>query len=70
MAEIPSSPNIITDFDLSEDAIGIAGLGIGFDALNISQQQNDVLIRANNHDLAIFQNITVNSLSVDNFVFT
>ena len=69
MAETPDSPNIVTDYNPIEDAIGIAGLNIGFDELNLSQQGNDVLIQANDTDLALFQGITADSLGLDNFVF-
>ncbi|MGK7934831.1 MAG: hypothetical protein AB4206_03365 [Xenococcaceae cyanobacterium] len=69
VAQIPNSANVITDFDLQEDIIGIAGVGIGFDELNISQQEDNVLIKANGSDLAILEGITVDSLSIDNFIF-
>ncbi|VEP16676.1 PBS lyase HEAT-like repeat protein (modular protein) [Hyella patelloides LEGE 07179] len=70
VAEIPNSPNTVTDYDLTEDVIGIAGLGIGFSDLNLIQQEEDVLIQAEDNDLAIFQGITTDSLSANNFVFT
>ena len=47
-AEIPGAANIITDFTSGEDVLGIAGLGIGFDDLSISQQEDNTLIAANN----------------------
>ena len=68
VAETPSSPNIVTNYNPTEDAIGIAGLGIGFDALNFIQQGDDVLIQTADSDLAIFQGITTDSLNADNFV--
>ncbi|MBE9215025.1 hypothetical protein IQ247_20540 [Plectonema cf. radiosum LEGE 06105] len=68
-AEIPNSANIITDFTSGEDVLGIAGLGIGFDDLSITQQDNNTLIAANGSDLAILQGIAANSLSADNFTF-
>ena len=46
-AETPESANIITDFTSGEDALGIAGLGIGFDDLSITQQDDNTLIVAN-----------------------
>ncbi|MDJ0571437.1 MAG: hypothetical protein QNJ53_20645 [Pleurocapsa sp. MO_192.B19] len=69
VAEIPNAPNMVTDFNSTEDVIGIAGLGIGFGELNFTQQGDDVLIQANGSDLAIFQGITADSLGEDNFVF-
>ncbi len=68
-AEIPDSVNIITDFTSGEDVLGIAGLGISFDDLSITQQDNNTLIAANGSDLAILQGIGTNSLIADDFVF-
>ncbi|BAY81652.1 hypothetical protein NIES267_11290 [Calothrix parasitica NIES-267] len=68
-AETPDSANIITDFTSGEDVLGIAGLGIGFDDLSISQQDDNTLIAANNSDLAILEGIVAESLIVDNFAF-
>ncbi|MBE9215242.1 serine hydrolase [Plectonema cf. radiosum LEGE 06105] len=68
-AEIPDSANIITDFTISEDVLGIAGKGIGFEDLSITQQNDNTLIAVNGSDLAILQSITANSLSADNFAF-
>ncbi|MDJ0746296.1 MAG: hypothetical protein QNJ32_23435 [Xenococcaceae cyanobacterium MO_167.B27] len=68
-AEIPDAVNIITDFTSGEDVIGIAGLGISFDDLSISQQGYDALITASGSDLAILQGIEVNTLVADDFTF-
>ncbi len=68
-AEIPGAPNVITDFTSGEDVLGIAGLGIGFDDLSISQQDDNTLIAANNSELAILQGIATDSLIADNFAF-
>lgn len=68
VAQTPGSPNTITDFNHTEDVIGIAGLNLGFDDLNISQSENDVLISGNGSELAILQGINADSLSADNFV--
>ena len=65
--EIPDTANTITDFSSGEDVLGIAGLGIGFEDLSITQQDNNTLIAANGSDLAILQG--VDSLMVDNFAF-
>jgi hypothetical protein len=66
-AETPDSANIITDFTSGEDVLGIAGLGIGFDDLSITQQEDNTLIAANGSDLAILQGIGADSLIADNF---
>ncbi|MEM6401188.1 MAG: DVUA0089 family protein [Cyanobacteria bacterium P01_D01_bin.116] len=68
-AEIPESANIITDFTSGEDVLGIAGLGIGFEDLSITQQDDNTLIAANGSDLAILQGVGADSLIVDNFAF-
>ncbi|MBE9215027.1 pre-peptidase C-terminal domain-containing protein [Plectonema cf. radiosum LEGE 06105] len=67
--EIPQAANIITDFTSGEDVLGIAGLGIGFDDLSITGQDDNTLIGANGSDLAILQGIGATSLSADNFAF-
>ena len=68
-AETPDAANVITDFTSGEDVLGIAGLGIGFDDLNITQQDDNTLIAANNSELAILQGIGADSLIADNFAF-
>ena len=68
-AETPDAANIITDFTTGEDVLGIAGLGIGFDDLSITQQDDNTLIAANGSDLAILQGIGADSLIADNFAF-
>ena len=68
-AEIPKGANIITDFTIDEDVIGIAGLGVGYDDITITPQENDALISANNSDLGIIQNVDANSLSESDFAF-
>ena len=60
---------LITDFTSGEDVLGIAGLGIGFDDLNITGQDDNTLIAANGSDLAILQGIGADSLIMDNFLF-
>ena len=68
-AEIPGPANIITDFTIGEDVLGIAGLGIGFEDLSITQQDDTTLIAANSSDLAILQGISADNLSTNNFAF-
>ena len=68
-AELPDTANTITDFTLDEDVIGIAGLNIGFDDLNITNIQGDALISGLGSDLAILEGITADSLSDSDFAF-
>ncbi len=69
VAEIPESANTITDFTADEDVIGIAGLGIGFDDLSITQDGDNTLIANGGNDLAILLDVESTSLSADDFAF-
>ncbi|MEM8829485.1 MAG: alkaline phosphatase [Cyanobacteria bacterium P01_G01_bin.19] len=68
-AQFPESANIITDFESGTDVLGIAGMGIGFEALSISDSDGDALITTGDRDLAILQGIDATSLSAENFAF-
>jgi predicted AlkP superfamily pyrophosphatase or phosphodiesterase len=68
-AEIPKAVNTITDFASSQDVIGIAGLGINFGQLSISQDGDNTRIAANGNNLAVLSGIEASSLSASNFVF-
>ena len=68
-AEIPDVANIITDFTSGEDVLGIAGLGIGFADLSITQQDADTLISRADNSLAKLLGISANSLTAANFEF-
>lgn len=69
-AEIPDSPNRINDFTSGEDVIGIAGLGIAFDDLDITQTDTGALISTDGNDLAIVTNTPDSFLSnPEHFVF-
>ncbi len=68
--QYPESTNDITDFTSGEDVIGIAGLGIGYDDLSITQTDAGALISANGHGLAIVSNTPADFLAnEDNFAF-
>ena len=67
-AAIPETANHIIDFD-SNDVIGIAGLGIGYDDLSLTQQEGNTLISAGEDELAILSGVDSASLSADNFAF-
>ncbi|BAY80706.1 serine-type D-Ala-D-Ala carboxypeptidase [Calothrix parasitica NIES-267] len=68
VAETPDAANAITDFTIGEDVIGIAGLGIGFEDISITQQNDNTLIAVDGMGLGILQGIDANVLSVENFV--
>ncbi|MEM7591467.1 MAG: hypothetical protein AAF383_08095 [Cyanobacteria bacterium P01_A01_bin.83] len=68
-AEIPDAANIITDFTSGEDVIGIAGLGIGFTDVSITDLEGDALISANDSELAILQGVDASVLSESDFAF-
>nr|WP_233467039.1 Calx-beta domain-containing protein [Dolichospermum flos-aquae] len=55
-AEYPISPNIITDFNPTEDRLQIAFDGITLDKLSFVPQGNDTLISINSTQLAILKN--------------
>ena len=66
---IPESINTITDFAAGEDVIGIAGLGISFADLSLTQQDDNTLIATGENDLATLIGIDAASLTADNFAF-
>ncbi|MEM8827923.1 MAG: spondin domain-containing protein [Cyanobacteria bacterium P01_G01_bin.19] len=68
-AEIPEAVNIINDFTSGEDVIGIAGLGIGFADVSITDLEGDAVIGAAGSDLAILQGVDATSLTEDDFAF-
>jgi alkaline phosphatase len=68
---LPESANIVADFQLGEDVLGIAGLsGIrSIRDINLMQMGDDTLIRARATDIAILSGVQANTLASDNFVF-
>ena len=68
-AEISESANNITDFTSGEDVIGIAGLGIGFEDVSITQVEGNAVISATGSELAVFYGVDAASLTVDDFAF-
>ena len=68
-AELPESANNITDFELGVDVIGVAGLSIGFNDLNISNSDGNALIGTEEGDLAVLEGIDVSSLTANDFIF-
>ncbi len=69
--EFITTTNTITDFELDEDVIGVAGLGANsIDDLEFSQVNNDAIISFSGFDLATLLNTQVSDLqSSDVFVF-
>ena len=65
--EYPDAPNTINDFTVEEDVIGIAGLGISYSDLDITQTDAGALISADGNDIAIIANISADSLANENY---
>ncbi|EAM47654.1 Ig-like domain-containing protein [Crocosphaera watsonii WH 8501] len=61
--------NTVTDFTIEEDVIGIAGFGIGFDGVELSQVGDDALIGIGGSDFALLLNTNINDLSASDFAF-
>ena len=55
--------------EIGIDVLGIAGLGIGFDSLNITQDGDNTLVSFESKNLAILLNTDASILSADHFVF-
>ncbi|MEL6439896.1 MAG: DUF4347 domain-containing protein [Cyanobacteria bacterium J06621_8] len=68
-AEIPAATNVVTDFTSGEDVIGLAGLGIGFADVSITDLDGNALIAASGSDLAILEGIAADSLIESDFAF-
>ena len=66
---IPEATNSIDDFTAGEDVIGIAGLGIGFEDLSLTQVEGNALIATDDNELATLIGVDSASLSADNFAF-
>ena len=61
--------NTITDFTSGEDVIGIAGFGIGFEDVDLTQQGDNALVGTGGIDLALLENVDINDLSASDFAF-
>ncbi|NBD17794.1 MAG: hypothetical protein GVY04_17185 [Cyanobacteria bacterium] len=68
-AELPAAANIITDFTSGEDVLGIAGLGLSFSDLNLTQDGDHTFIKTDTQDLAILSDVAADHLTADNFAF-
>ncbi len=71
-ASLPTAKNVVTDFTLGVDVIGIGGISgvTQFSNLTLSQQGSDTLIKAGNTELASLLGITANTLTANNFAFS
>jgi glycerophosphoryl diester phosphodiesterase len=70
-ASLPTSKNIVTDFAISIDKIGLGGIGVTqFSALTLLQQGSDTLVKTGNTELASLLGITSTSLTANDFVFS
>jgi glycerophosphoryl diester phosphodiesterase len=70
-ASLPISKNIVTDFAIGIDKIGLGGIGVTqFSALTLLQQGGDTLVKAGNTELASLVGVTSTSLTANDFVFS
>ncbi len=70
-ASLPTSKNIVTDFAIGIDKIGLGGIGVTqFSALTLLQQGSDTLVKTGNTELASLLGITSTSLTANDFVFS
>ncbi|MBE8986552.1 phytase [Nostoc sp. LEGE 12450] len=70
-ASLPTSKNIVTDFTVGIDKIGLGGIGVTqFNALTLLQQGNDTIVKIGNTELVSLTGITSNTLTANDFVFS
>ncbi|MFN6464903.1 MAG: phytase [Nostoc sp. DedVER02] len=70
-ASLPASKNIVTDFTIGIDKIGLGGIGVTqFSAITLLQQGNDTLVKIGNTELVSLLGITSTSLTANDFVFS
>jgi len=68
---LPISNNIVTDFTVGIDKIGLGGVGVTqFCGLTLSQQGSDTLVKTGNTELVSLLGITSTSLTANDFVFS
>ncbi|MBG1268537.1 phytase [Nostoc sp. WHI] len=68
---LPTSKNIVTDFAIGIDVIGLGGIGITqFSALTLLQQGSDSLVKTGNTELVSLLGITSTSLTANDFTFS
>ncbi|MEH1985032.1 MULTISPECIES: phytase [unclassified Nostoc] len=70
-ASLPTSKNIVTDFTVGIDKIGLGGIGVTqFNALTLLQQGNNTIVKIGNTELVSLTGITSNTLTANDFIFS
>ncbi|MEH2305133.1 phytase [Nostoc sp.] len=70
-ASLPTSKNIVTDFTIGIDKIGLGGIGVTqFSDLTLLQQGSDTLVKIGNTELVSLTGITSNILTANDFIFS
>ncbi|MEH2235109.1 phytase [Nostoc sp.] len=70
-ASLATSKNIVTDFTIGIDVIGIAGIGVTqFSGLTLLQQGSTTIVKTGNTELVSLLGITSTSLTANDFVFS
>jgi len=69
---LPNALNIVTDFTLGVDVIGLGGISgvTQFSDLTLLQQGGDTLVKVGNTELASLLGVTSSSLTASNFAFS
>ena len=67
-ASLPTSKNIVTDFAIGTDKIGLGGINLS--NLSLLQQGRDTLVKIGNIELASLVGIASTSLTINDFVFS
>ncbi|MEH2127451.1 esterase-like activity of phytase family protein [Nostoc sp.] len=67
-ASLPTSKNIVTDFAIAIDKIGLGGIGVS--NLNLLQQGADTIVKIGNTELVSLLGIAATSLTANDFVFS
>ncbi|MBW4453324.1 MAG: esterase-like activity of phytase family protein [Nostoc indistinguendum CM1-VF10] len=67
-ANVPTSNNIVTDFAIGIDKIGLGGIRVS--NLTLLQQGSDTLVKTGNIELASLVGIASTSLTINDFVFS
>ncbi|MDZ7949776.1 phytase [Nostoc sp. DedQUE09] len=70
-ASLATSKNIVTDFAIGIDQIGLGGIGVTqFSRLTLLQQGSDTLVKTGNAELISLVGITSTSLTANDFTFS
>nr|WP_042342094.1 esterase-like activity of phytase family protein [Calothrix sp. PCC 7507] len=69
---LPTAKNVVTDFTLGTDVIGLGGISgvTQFSNLTLLQQGGDTLVKTGNTELVSILGITANTLTANNFAFS